>query len=96
MRSKTENSSFVGFQQNKLQVIMEKPEKLFFIPRNLVWKAIMWNFIKSMRDFRLQPRSRRKLRSFGISSSVGDEVIVAFIKLLSWHSLQGTESGKIN
>jgi hypothetical protein len=46
MRSKTENSSFVGFQQ-KLQVIMEKPKKLFFIPRNLVWKATMWNLIKA-------------------------------------------------
>jgi hypothetical protein len=47
MQSKTENSSFVGFQQNKLQVIMEKPKKLFFIPQNLVWKAIMWNLIKA-------------------------------------------------
>jgi len=56
MPSKTENSSFVGFQKNKLQVIMEKLKKLFFIPQNLVWKAIMWNLIKAcmISGFRLE------------------------------------------
>jgi hypothetical protein len=52
-------------------------------------------FDKIMRDFRLPPRSRRELRPFGVSSCVDDEVIVAYFKLLSWHSLQGTESGKM-
>jgi hypothetical protein len=26
---------------------MEKLKKLFFIPQNLVWKAIMWNLMKA-------------------------------------------------
>jgi hypothetical protein len=45
----------MGFQQNKLQVVMEKRKK-FFIPQNLVWKAITWNLIKAcvISGFRLE------------------------------------------
>jgi len=35
------------FNKINCKLSWKKPKKLFVIPRNLVWKAIMWNLIKA-------------------------------------------------